>query len=102
MLVSIKKDASIAKAIHESCYLRQARPNGQHVDLPRFIRQLLPHGFPHFTIFLIALQDVLIFIYSSQNQITSLNNLICKVWISFYAKQKSQPSWLAHLVNLIL
>lgn len=56
VLDSIKKDASIARTIHESCYLRQARPNGQHVDLPRYIRQLLPHGFHHFSIFLIILQ----------------------------------------------
>lgn len=56
VLDSIKKDASIARTIHESCYLRQARPNGQHVDLSRYIRQLLPHGFHHFSIFLITLQ----------------------------------------------
>lgn len=58
VLDSIKKDASIARTIHESCYLRQARPNGQHVDLPRYQRQLLPREFFHFIIFLTSSQDL--------------------------------------------
>ena len=30
--------------IHESRNLKQARPDGQYVDLLRFLRLLLPHG----------------------------------------------------------